>query len=146
MPKRVLSLHRWSRTLGYAAIAAAGLMYFIFEPSPAIAFALGPVGAKVWAVFMCIGGGVSALAPSKHLAFEYVGLPLIITAWGLFGASLLTLAIDPNLGPDNTRFILGIAFLGIACGFIARWRDVIGLLRLRKQENAAVRGLRGEHD
>lgn len=139
--QHLLTLQRLSRSLMYLGLAFGGGLYIAAAPSPSIVSALGPVGAEVWAAFMCAGGALCVGSWRGRMLFEYVGLPLVITSMFLFGASLLFVAGRNSAGgtSDSARFVLGIVFIGLASGFLARLLAVNAEVRERRQQAKAAR-------
>lgn len=125
---------RVSRVAGmYLVLAIAGGGYLLF-PSPAITRGLGPESATIWALFLLIGGALGFLSITRIVFFEYMGLPLIITAFGLFGLCCFWVAyVAWKAGArDSVAWVLGLVFVAIAAGFYARMRDLRSQIKTQR--------------
>ena len=135
---------RFSREIEYLLYFLAGAAYLAY-PSPTITEGLGSRYAAVWSGFLCFGGFLGLLALTKVVLFEYVCLPLLITSMGLFGIIAIDKAVDAfRAGDDDQTFIwvLGLVFLSVAFGLVARMRDVREQIEVQR----AVRNMLAEQE
>lgn len=105
--------------LSYLLIAAGGVLY-LFQPAPSIVAALGSSTTltSVWAVFVAVGALICSVSYRHRNRAQYIGLPLLITAFGLLGVALVLDSYDGVPRPS------GFLFLGIGGLLHAHWRVI----------------------
>lgn len=103
----------------YLLLAAAGAAALVWT-SPSVS-AAGGVWALTWAVFLAAGGALAALAAfRRHWLGEYIGLPLLITVWAVYGLAAGASVLAGRL--NSLPACLGL--LGVAALLAARWQAV----------------------
>lgn len=121
---------RVARILGYTLFALGGLAAIIW-PSPAVARATGWL-VYVWAAWLVLGGSCSMIgAVTDRWLGEYVGLPLLFSAFGVYGA---VVASSGRLASSAGAMVL----VAIALILGARWQD-IGWVRREAARSAEHR-------
>lgn len=113
---------RASRLLGYVLIALCGAAAVVWHPASVSQAARGPL-FYVWALFLIVGGVVSAIGAGLDMWFgEYVGLWPIIASSTIFGLSALA--------TGRWQAVAGGCFLlAVTCWLFARWQEVAVLRR-----------------
>lgn len=120
----------------YLLLAVAGVAAFPYQ-SPSVS-AAGAIWATFWAVFLTVGGLTSAIGVWRdHWMGEFVGLPLLVSVWAVFGvaAGWRVFQGHPETIPAST------ALLAVACFLAWRWSDR-NALRRTAREVAQARGER----
>lgn len=124
------------RVVGYAFLAAAGVAlvvandFYVFQK-------------WIWttmAVFLVLGGSLCALGQWKRIwPPEYMGLPLVWTAMGVF---TILQAVSMQ-GTTGIAFALGLGNLSLLASFatllFSRWLDVAAVYRAAKEYAHAKR-------
>jgi len=115
---------RWARSVAYALFTAAGtllLLSSVFTPL------LGATAALMsW--FLVVGGAVSALgAILRRWVGEFVGLPLLISSFGVFAVITIQLSFQetPYIAVADAAILFGFALV-----LAVRWRAVLAIYRL----------------
>lgn len=119
---RAVVILRWSRALGYALVALAGVLSIAHPPVSVQAAAGHHVVTYVWAAVMAIAAGLCAVgAITGRWVGEYIGLVPLCLVSAAFGVAALARGSNSLAGG---LFLLG--FFGI---LLARWQEV-ALLRV----------------
>jgi len=113
---------RWSRTIGYVLVAAAG-GFSVARPPTSVALAANShVVAYLWAAIMVVSAGLCAVgAASGRWIGEYMGLIALACVSAVFGISALSRG---NASAAGGLFLLGFFWI-----LISRWQEV-ALLRI----------------
>jgi hypothetical protein len=119
---RAYSLLRWSRTTGYALVAAAGGWSVVTPPRSVAAAANSHLVAYVWAGIMVVSAALCAIgSASGRWVGEYMGLIALAFVSAVFGVSALA--------RGNSSIAGGLFLLGFFWILISRWQEV-ALLRI----------------
>lgn len=103
----------------YLLLAAAGIAALIWT-SPSVS-AAGRVWSSTWAVFLAIGGALAGQAAWRRTWLgEYIGLPLLITVWAVYGLAAGYVAAQGRL--SALPGCMGL--LGVGALLAARWQAV----------------------
>lgn len=117
----------------YVLSAAAGVVASIWPP-PTVAQA-GAVWAYMWGGFLVVGGLSSAFGALRRMwTGEYVGLPLLVAVWGVFGVTAGYTAVHAH---RPAAWASSFALLSVACLLGYRW-DYVAVYR-RSARQAATR-------
>ncbi|MET8908397.1 hypothetical protein [Micromonospora sp. NPDC004551] len=123
---------RWSRVVGYAAVAAAGVGAALV-PDPRVADATGPL-VYLWSAFLIAGGLSAGLgAWTDRWLGEALGCPLLSTSLAAYAVILF--ATGRAAAVIGGLFLAGMAFL-----MWARARDIE---LLRREATRAARARNG---
>ena len=109
------------RTIAYGLIGVAGALLLI---SP-VFMADATKGAVAMSIFILAGGTLSSLGSATgRWVGEFLGLPLLATAFAVFGAITYRENSEaaPYLAAANLTLLLGLSLL-----FVARWRYVLSV-------------------
>ncbi len=113
-----------ARTLMYICFTIAGI-YSYFIPAPALNQTI-PKGYFLWVTFLILGGALTTLGYTVKLRpFEYMGLPLLITVFVVYGLALWTTSHHGQAA----RAAVGLILLAIGFGLTARLLDVLAAPR-----------------
>lgn len=118
---------RWIKTmrvLTYLLMFVAGIC-LILSPFLSLIY-IGTAEAMAW--FLTVGGLTSALgAFFERWVGEYVGVPLLASAFGVFGVISFAGAVEetPYLASANLALLLAVMF-----GLLTRWREARVVCRL----------------
>lgn len=99
--------------LSYVLLAAAGAAALPWA-SPAVSRA-GELFAIVWAAFLLVGGVLAAVAAVRRSWLgEFVGLPLLICVWTVYGLAAGAAVVQGRLSalPGATGLLAVAALLG----------------------------------
>lgn len=119
---------RYAYALAYLLMACAGVAA-AYWPAPSVRTATGggiSPQLYVWDAFLLVGGLASGFgAVTDRWVGEYIGLPLLVAVFGVYGVS----AFFTALASESPASIAGgMALSSIALLFIGRWRD-LGMIR-----------------
>lgn len=116
----------------YLLLAAAGLCALAWA-SPSVSQA-GRGLAATWAVFLVVGGLTCAIGAARRTWFgEYVGLPLLIAVWAVYGLTAGYAAVARHR-PASWAGCCGL--LAVAFLLAYRW-EVIAVYRRAARQHAA---------
>lgn len=110
--------------LAYLCISVAGVLLLV---SPSVHASLGLIGV-IMSGFLALGAflGMAGQVFNRWIG-EYVGLPLVSSAFAVFGVITFrgNLDVAPVIAYANLALLSGIAF-----SLLARWRQVRAVYRL----------------
>lgn len=110
--------HRIARVAMYTLLMLAGVLYAVY-PSPTLEHQID-WKIYIWSGFLSVGGTTCLTASIRgRWLGEYFGLPLLYTAFVVFGLASLIAA-----GGSGSRLVLGLVLLAFAGGLFSRWQDV----------------------
>lgn len=112
----------------YLLLAAAGAAAIPYA-SPAVS-AAGALWSFGWAAFLVVGGVLSAAGAWRdHWLGEFIGLPLLIAVWAVFGVAAGAAVVQGRLNalPGAT------ALLAVACLLAWRWTDRNAIRRAARE-------------
>lgn len=117
--------------VAYLLLAAAG-MAALWWPSPSVRMA-GRGLADLWSTFLLVGGLLSACgAGRRQWLGEYIGLPLLIAVWAVYG---LTSGYAAFISDQRSSRAGALALLGVAALLGYRW-EYVAVYRKAARETA----------
>jgi hypothetical protein len=112
---------RFARSTAYVLCMAGGLLLLA---SPLLGAAYGSI-AEIMAWFLAVGGACAAIGSALKLWWgEFVGLPLLGSAFGVFGVLVWNASHEtaPYLAAGNMCILLAFAVF-----MSARWRILLAI-------------------
>lgn len=120
---------RVSLVASYLLLAAAGVVASIWPP--ATVAQAGWQWAYVWGGFLFVGGIASAYGAARRFwTGEYIGLPLLIAVWAVFGVTAGYGALRTD---RPAAWVSSFALLSGACLLGYRWEYVAVYRRAARQ-------------
>lgn len=131
---------RITRTLMYFCFIIAGV-YSYFIPAPALNQTI-PQGYIFWVGFLVVGGMLTTIGYLVKLRpLEYMGLPLLITVFLIYGIALWITSGGPGTA---ARAAVAFIFLAFGFGLTARLLDVLATPKRNSRIDELMENLHGE--